>query len=58
MSLPREALSVISEGFSRLLLATLQVPRVVGSHIRALKVAGEDLLKILQTIYHISQHVV
>jgi hypothetical protein len=54
MVLSGEAPDVISEGFARLLSATLQVSEVVGSHICALKVASEDLLENLPTIYHIS----
>jgi hypothetical protein len=49
-----EVLNVISEGFTRLLPTTLQVPRVARPHICALEVAGEDLPKILLAINDIS----
>jgi hypothetical protein len=44
IELPGEALNVILEGFTELLSATFQVPRVARLHIRALDVANEDLL--------------
>jgi hypothetical protein len=55
MALPREALNVISEGFTLLLSATLQVLGVARLHIHALKVAGEDLLEILPIVDDVSQ---
>jgi hypothetical protein len=58
MALLGESLDVILEGFVWLLPATLQVPRVAGSHICALEVADEDLLEILSAINHVSQQVV
>jgi hypothetical protein len=58
MALPGEPPNVISKGFTRLLLATLQVPWVVGSHINALEVVDEDLLEILLVVDHISWLVV
>jgi hypothetical protein len=53
MALLGELPDVIPEEFVRLLPATLQVPRVAGSHIRALEVAGKNLLEVLPTIDHI-----
>jgi hypothetical protein len=58
MALLRESLDVIPEGFTQLLPSTVQVLGVVGSHIRAMEVAAEDLLVILPTINHISWQVV
>jgi hypothetical protein len=58
MTLLGEASNVFSEGFAWLLPATLQVPGVARSHIRALDVAREDPLEILPTIDHISRQVV
>jgi hypothetical protein len=49
-----EASNVISEGLAQLLLATLQVLGVAGLHIRALEVAGEDLLEVIPVIDHVS----
>jgi hypothetical protein len=50
MALPGESLDVILEGFDGLLSATYEVLGVVGLHIRALEVVGEDLLEILPAI--------
>jgi hypothetical protein len=50
MALLGETLDVILQGFTLLLLATLQIPGVAGLHVCALKVVGEDLLEILPTI--------
>jgi hypothetical protein len=58
MTLPGEALNVISQGFARLLPATLQVPGFARMHIHALEVAGEDLLEILQAIDDVSQQMI
>jgi hypothetical protein len=38
-----ETPDVISQGFTLLLPATLQIPRVSQPHVCALKVAGEDI---------------
>jgi hypothetical protein len=54
MPLTREVLNVFSEGFARLLLAILQVPRVAGSHIRALDIARDDLFEILPIVDHVT----
>jgi hypothetical protein len=53
IELPGEALNVILEGFTQLLSATFQVPRVARLHICALDVANEDLL--LPAVDDISQ---
>jgi hypothetical protein len=58
ITLPREASIVISKGFTRLLPIALQDTGVVGPHIRALKVVGEDLTEILPPINHVSRQVV
>jgi hypothetical protein len=58
MALPEESTDVITKRFARLLPATLQVPRVVEAHIRALGVAGEVLLESFPTINHVSWQVV
>jgi hypothetical protein len=50
MTLLGEASGVIPQGFPLLLSATPQIPRNVGSHVRSMKVTGEDLLEILPTI--------
>jgi hypothetical protein len=55
MALPREMQNVFSEGFARLLPATLQIPGVVKLYIRALEVSGEDLLEVLPAVDDISQ---
>jgi hypothetical protein len=54
MALLREAPNVISEGFTRLLPAALQVLWVARPHIHALEVVGEDLFKILLAIDDVS----
>jgi hypothetical protein len=43
-------LDLISEGFTRFLLAAFQVPRVTRMHVGALEVTGEDISKILPAI--------
>jgi hypothetical protein len=48
MAVLGEELNVLPKGFTRLLLATLQVPSVTESHKGALKVAREVLLEIPQ----------
>jgi hypothetical protein len=53
-----ESSDVILEGFTHLLPTTLQVPRVVGSHMRALEIASEDLLEVLPTIDRVPQQVI
>jgi hypothetical protein len=58
MPLPRKSSDVIPEGFDRLLPTALQIPRVVGLHVCALEVTGEDLLEILLAINHVSRQVV
>jgi hypothetical protein len=50
MTLLGEALVVIPQGFPLLLLATLQILGIAWVHVCALKVAGEDLPKILPII--------
>jgi hypothetical protein len=50
MALLGETLDVILQGFTLLLLATLQITGVAHPHVRALKVTGEYLLEILPTI--------
>jgi hypothetical protein len=47
MALPREAPNVFPRGFVWLLLATLHVPGVAGSHVCALELAHKDVLEIL-----------
>jgi hypothetical protein len=49
---------VVLQGFALLLWATLQIPGVTLPHICALKVASEDLLKILPTIDRVSGQVI
>jgi hypothetical protein len=49
---------VIPQGFTLLLPATLQIPRVAGPHVGALEVSGEDLLKILPAIDRVSGQVI
>jgi len=44
-----EAPDVVAQGLTGLLLAALEVPRVARPHIRALKVADEDLVEICPT---------
>jgi hypothetical protein len=58
MALLGETLDVILQGFTLLLLATLQIPGVAGLHVCALKVVGEDLLEILPTIDRVSGQVI
>jgi hypothetical protein len=58
MTLTREVSNVFLEGIAQLLLATLQVPGVAGSHIRALEVTHEDLFEILPIVDHVSWQVV
>ena len=41
-----EAPDVVAQGLTGLLLAALEVPRVARAHIRALKVADEDLPEV------------
>jgi hypothetical protein len=50
MALPGESLDVILEGFDGLLSATYEVLGVVGLHIRALEVVGEDVSEVIPTI--------
>jgi hypothetical protein len=50
MTLSGETWDVVPQGFPLFLSAPLQIPRVTRPHVRALKVAGEDLLEILPTI--------
>jgi hypothetical protein len=47
VALSGEAPNLISEGFTQLLPIALQVPGVAKTHIRAMDVAGEDVLEIL-----------
>jgi hypothetical protein len=58
ITLLREATNVFPEGFAWLLLITLQILGVDGSHIGALEVVGEDLLEILLTIDLVSLQMV
>jgi hypothetical protein len=58
VTLLREAPDVISRRFLLLLSATLQIPRIAGSHVCALKVVGEDLLEIVPTIDRVSGQVI
>jgi hypothetical protein len=53
MALPGEVSDVIPEGFTWLLIVTLQVLGIAGLHIRALYVTCEDALEILPTIDHV-----
>jgi hypothetical protein len=55
MAVLGESPEVILEGFTWLLPATLRVLGVARTHIRALEVAGEDLLQIHPTINRVSQ---
>jgi hypothetical protein len=55
MTLLGESPDVTLEGFTRLLLATLQVLGVPGTHIHALEILCEDLLEVLPTIDRVSQ---
>jgi hypothetical protein len=45
-----ETPDLIQQGFTLLLLAALQIPRVAHPYVCALKVAVEDLLEILPTV--------
>jgi hypothetical protein len=47
--------NVISEGFTRLLPATLQIPGVSRTYVRALENASEDLPMVVPTIGDISR---
>jgi hypothetical protein len=58
MTLLGESPDVTLEVFTRLLLATLQVLGVPGTHIHALEILCEDLLEVLPTIDRVSQQVV
>jgi hypothetical protein len=58
MALSREAPSVLPEGFTQLLPATLQVPAVVGPHICTIEITLEDILEILPTTNYVSRQVV
>jgi hypothetical protein len=54
MTLLGETSDVVPLGFTLLLLRTLEILGVTRLHVRALKVAGEDLLEILPTIDRVS----
>jgi uncharacterized protein (DUF3820 family) len=58
MTLLRETLDITPQGFPLLLPATLQILEIVRLHICALKVAGEELLKIFPTINRVSRQVI
>jgi hypothetical protein len=58
VALLREMSNVVSEGFTRLLSVSLQVPRVFGPYIRALEVAGEDLLEVLLVVDDIPRQMI
>jgi hypothetical protein len=58
MALLGQSPDIIPEGFTQLLLATLQCPGVVESHIRALEVTSQDLLEALPTIDRVPRQVV
>jgi hypothetical protein len=58
MALLGEAPDVIPQGFALLLSATVQIPRIVGPHVRALEVSSEDLLEILSSINRASRQVI
>jgi hypothetical protein len=55
MTLLGEMSYVISEKFTRLLPATLDVLGIARSHIRAPKVGGENLPKILPAVDDVSR---
>jgi hypothetical protein len=50
-----ETPDVVPQGFTLLLLATLQIPGVTRPHVRAIIVASEYLLEILPTINQVSR---
>jgi hypothetical protein len=58
MTLLGESPNVILEGFACLLPVALQVLGVVRTHIHAMEIPCEDLLKVLPTIDCVSQQVV
>jgi hypothetical protein len=45
-----EVLNVFPQGFPLLLPATLQIPGIARLYVRALKVAGKNILEVLLTI--------
>jgi hypothetical protein len=58
MALLGDSVDVIPEGFTWFMSATLQILGVVGLHVCALEVTGEDLLEILPAINCVSLQVV
>jgi hypothetical protein len=58
MTLLGETPDVVPLGFNLLPLATLQIPRILGPHVCALKVAGKDILEIFPTIDRVSKQVI
>jgi hypothetical protein len=58
IALSRQPSNVILEGFTLLLLTTLQILGVARPHVRVLKVTDEDLLEILLGINQVSGQVV
>jgi hypothetical protein len=58
MALLGDSVDVIPEGFTWFMPATLQILGVVGPHVCALEVTGEDLLEILPAINCVSLQVV
>jgi hypothetical protein len=43
-------LDIVLQGLPLLLPAALQIPGITGPYVRALEIAGKDLLEILPTI--------
>ena len=57
VALREEAPDVLTEGFSGLLLTVLEVPRVSGALVCALKVSHEDLLQVHPTLDSVGRKV-
>jgi hypothetical protein len=58
MTLLGEAPDVVLQGFPLLLLTTLQISWIAGPHLRALEVAGKDLLEIFLAIDRVPWQVI
>jgi hypothetical protein len=49
---------VVPQVFTLLLSATLQIPRITGPHVCAMKIAGNDILETFPTIDQVSMQVI
>jgi hypothetical protein len=58
MTLLGETPNVVPQGFALLLSATLQISRIAGLHVCALKIAGKDIIEIFPTIDRVLRQVV